>query len=62
MRGLAASYIGGKGDFLTTEYATLASDIFWYAEAVFKDVIGVERICIGGIVLALDHSGSAAIT
>ena len=45
-----------------TDYVTLAGGCFWCTEAVFKDVIGVERICIGGIVLALDHSGSAAIT
>jgi peptide-methionine (S)-S-oxide reductase len=52
-RAVAASYIGGKGDFPMTEYATLAGGCFWCTEAVFKDVIGVESvesIYIGGTV------------
>ena len=38
---------------MTTEYATLAGGCFWCTEAVFKDVIGVEKVesgYIGGAV------------
>ena len=53
MRAYVVMY---EGDYvMATEEATFAGGCFWCTEAVFRDVIGVERVESGYIGGSVEH-------